>query len=136
MKRVVVTGLGVVSPLGNGAREFMAALAAGRSGVQRVEAPYSERLVTRIAAPASLDAAAHFPAPRLRMLDRVSQLALVAAAEAIANSQGALAGADLERVGVFIGTGMGGSATTDEGYRTLYDEGSDRLKPFSVLMAM
>jgi 3-oxoacyl-[acyl-carrier-protein] synthase II len=70
------------------------------------------------------------------MLDRVSQFALVAAAEAIAQSSGALEGIDPRRAGVFVGTGMGGSETTDDGYRTLYAEDSDRVKPFSVLMAM
>ena len=136
MNRVVVTGMGVVSPLGNGTAAFLQSLSEGRSGVKRIDAPFVERLSTRVAATAQLDGAEHFPAPKLRMLDRVSQLALVAAAEAIAQSSGALADLAPERAGVFIGTGMGGSATTDDGYRTLYDEHSDRLKPFSVLMAM
>ena len=50
--------------------------------------------------------------------------------------RGALDGLSPERAGVFVGTGMGGSETTDDGYRTLYAEGSDRIKSFSVLMAM
>ncbi|HYC35391.1 MAG TPA: beta-ketoacyl-[acyl-carrier-protein] synthase family protein [Usitatibacter sp.] len=136
MRRVVVTGMGVVSPIGNGVAAFLAALEAGRSGVRRLEAPFTPRLATRIAATAELDAPSHFPAPKLRMLDRVSQLALVAAAEALTQAGDALGGVDPEEAGVFVGTGMGGSATTDEGYRRLYDEGCDRLKPFSVLMAM
>jgi 3-oxoacyl-[acyl-carrier-protein] synthase II len=136
VKRVAVTGLGVVSPLGNDPRSFFDALVAGRSGVRRLEGPGFERLVTRVGAPAAFDGASHFPAPRLRMLDRVSQFALFAAAQALASSGGALDGADTRRVGVFMGTGMGGSETADEGYRNLYAEGNDRLKPFSVLMAM
>ena len=131
-----MTGLGVVSPLGNGAHAFFDALVAGRSGVRRIEADFASRLNCRIAAPATIDAAAHFPPPKLRLLDRVSQFALIAAAEAIAQSEGALAGLAPERAGVFVGTGMGGSQTTDEGYKTLYGENSDRLKPMSVLMAM
>ncbi|MEO7742785.1 MAG: beta-ketoacyl-[acyl-carrier-protein] synthase family protein [Usitatibacter sp.] len=133
---MAVTGLGVVSPLGNGAEAFFAALAAGRSGVRRIEADFAARLNCRVAAPVTIDAAAHFPPQKLRMLDRVSQLALVAAAEAIAHSEGALAGLAPHRAGVFVGTGLGGSQTTDQGYMTLYGEKSDRLKPMSVLMAM
>ena len=136
MRPVAVTGLGVVSPLGNDPATFFAALAAGRSGIRRIATRYPERMVTRIAAPVELDAASHFAAPKLRMLDRVSQLALVAAGQALASSRGALEGLDRTRAGTFVGTGMGGSETSDDGYHTLYGEGSDRVKPFSVLMAM
>jgi beta-ketoacyl-acyl-carrier-protein synthase II len=136
LRRVAVTGLGVVSPLGNDAGTFFANLVAGKSGVRRMGERFPERLAVRIAAPADFDPAPHFPAPKARMLDRVSQFALVAAAQAIAHSGGALEGLDLRRAGVFVGTGMGGSETTDDGYRTLYAEASDRVKPFSVLMAM
>jgi len=136
LRRVAITGFGVVSPLGIGAAEFSVALAQGRSGVRRVEGPGRERLSHRICAPVAIEPHDHFPAPKLRMLDRVSQFALIAAAEALAHARGALDGLSPERAGVFVGTGMGGSETTDEGYRTLYGEGSDRIKPFSVLMAM
>jgi beta-ketoacyl-acyl-carrier-protein synthase II len=136
LRRVAVTGLGVVSPLGNDREAFFASLAAGRSGVRRLEGRYPGRGPARIGAPVDFDAARHFPAPRLRMLDRVSQFALVAAAQAIEQSHGALATIEPRRGGVFVGTGMGGSETTDDGYHTLYAENSDRVKPYSVLMAM
>jgi 3-oxoacyl-[acyl-carrier-protein] synthase II len=136
LKRVAVTGAGVVSPLGNGAKAFFDALVAGRSGIRRLEGRFHERLVSKIGAPAAFDASAHFPAPRLRMLDRVSQFALAASGEALAAAGGALQGVDKSRAGVFVGTGMGGAETTDDGYYTLYGEKSDRVKPFSVLLAM
>jgi 3-oxoacyl-[acyl-carrier-protein] synthase II len=66
----------------------------------------------------------------------VSRFALLAAAEALAQSGGALAGLDRARACVMVGTGMGGAETTESGYRTLYAERSERIKPFSVLMAM
>ena len=53
MKRVAITGMGVVTPLGNDVAAFFAALAAGRSGVKRLEIPEAERLSNRVAAPAS-----------------------------------------------------------------------------------
>ncbi|MGZ5660835.1 MAG: beta-ketoacyl-[acyl-carrier-protein] synthase family protein [Usitatibacter sp.] len=137
MKRVAVTGVGVVASLGLDAPAFFASLAAGRSGVGPLSMRFAERLVCRVGAVvAGFDPAAHFAAPQLRMLDRVSQLALVAAREAIAGAGAPFEGLDPERGGVFLGTGVGGAATTDEGYYTLYGEGSDRLKPFSVLQAM
>jgi 3-oxoacyl-[acyl-carrier-protein] synthase II len=78
----------------------------------------------------------HFDPARLRMLDRVSQFALVAASQAITDSGLDFASEDRERCGVCVGTGVGGAATTDEGYRTVYGECSDRVKPYSVLAAM
>jgi 3-oxoacyl-(acyl-carrier-protein) synthase len=65
----------------------------------------------------------------------VSQFALAAAGEAIVDAD-PFEKLDRARAGVFVGTGMGGAQTTDEGYHTLYAEGSDRVKPFSVLLAM
>ena len=136
MNPVAITGVGVVCPLGNDATAFYRALLEGRSGIRRLQSRFVERLGTRIGATVAFDAASHFPAPKLRMLDRVSQFALAAAGQALAQSRGALEGVDRRRAGVFVGTGMGGSESTDEGYHTLYAANSDRLKPFCVLMAM
>ena len=135
MKRVAVTGMGVVAPCGNDPDEFFANLVAGRSGIG-VLPQMSPRLTTRIAAAASFDPSTHFPAPRLRMLDRVSQLALVATKQALQSSALELSDDERATTGVFLGTGMGGASTTDDGYSTLYQESSDRIKPYTVLMAM
>ena len=70
------------------------------------------------------------------MLDRVSQIAIVAARQAIGDARLDISSANPQRVGVFLGTGMGGSQTTDDGYQTLYGEQSDRIKPFTILMGM
>jgi 3-oxoacyl-[acyl-carrier-protein] synthase II len=136
VKRVAVTGIGVVSPLGNDARTFFAGLAAGRPAIARLQGRFHERLASPIGAPVAFDASSYFPAPKLRMLDRVSQFALVAAAQAVEEARGVFDGIDKSRAGVFVGTGMGGAETADDGYHILYGENSDRVKPFSVLMAM
>lgn len=136
MRRVAVTGIGVISPLGNGAAENLARARAGYSGVHLLDTAWSARLQAPLVASARFDGAAHFPGPRLRMLDRTSQMALVAADQALHDLGSALRDADPGRVGVYLGTGMGGAQSTDEGYRTLYGEDSDRIKPFSVLMGM
>ena len=136
MRRVAVTGIGVVSPLGNDTRAFFASLRAGRSGIARLTGKYHERLASPVGAAVTFDAAAHFPAPQLRMLDRVSQFALAAASQAIAEAGALFDGLDRGRAGVFVGTGMGGAETADDGYHILYADQSDRVKPFSVLLAM
>lgn len=128
--------MGIVSSLGNDIDTFFESLCAGKSGIRRLTSRFPERMTARVGASVQFDAAAHFPPPKLRMLDRVSQFALAAAAQALAQSGDVFAGLDRTRAGVFVGTGMGGAETTDDGYYTLYGESSDRVKPFSVLMAM
>ena len=142
MRRVAVTGLGVVSPLGNDPEAFFDGLACGRSGIVELPAPGKtgnqvlETPTTHIGGAVEFDGARFFPAPKLRMLDRASQFALVAAAQAVRDAGMVFDHMDRRRSGVFVGTGMGGAQTTDDGYFTLYAEGSARVKPYSVLMAM
>ena len=137
MRRVAVTGIGVVSPLGDSAAEVYRNAHAGRSAIHRLDAPFAHRLVAPLAASVrGFDGAAHFEPPKLRLLDRVSQFALVAANQALADAGNDLQQLDRARAGVFVGTGMGGSNTSDDGYKTLYGDGSDRIKPYTVLMGM
>lgn len=136
LRRVAVTGLGVVAPLGNSVEELWKNLVAGRSGVHRLPASISQGLRSPIGAAVSFDGKNYFEPPRLRLLDRVSQLALVAARQAIVDSRIDFAAENAQRCGVFVGTGLGGAETTEEGYRTLYAEQSDRIKPYSVPNAM
>jgi 3-oxoacyl-(acyl-carrier-protein) synthase len=136
MRRVVVTGIGLISPLGNSREEALDNAVAGRSAIRRIETPWSARLAAPLAACVRFQADEHFDAPRLRMLDRVSQLAVAAARQAIADSRLDLATANRQRVGVFVGTGTGGALTTDEGYLALYRDGRERIKPFSILLGM
>ena len=129
--------MGVVAPLGNSMQELVTQLIAGRSGVRVMAPSVSDGLRSKVGAPvADFDGEAHFPPARLRMLDRVSQLALVAAGRAIADAQVSFADERRERCGVFVGSGMGGAGATDSGYRALYAERSDRIEPYTVLSSM
>jgi acyl carrier protein len=135
-RRVAVTGMGVVSPLGDSAQAAFDAAAAGQSGVGMLSTTFARRLVSPIAAAAEFDPSARFESRQLRMLDRVSQFALVAAKQALVQAGSVKAAHPAERCGVFVGTGMGGTHTIDDGYQTLYGDDSDRIKPFTVLMGM
>jgi 3-oxoacyl-[acyl-carrier-protein] synthase II len=101
-----------------------------------MDTPFARRLVAPIAATVQFDGAAYFEPLKLRMMDRVSQFAVVAANQGLADAHTDWAQVDRSRVGVFVGTGMGGTLSNDEGYKTLYAEGSDRIKPFTVLAGM
>jgi len=144
LRRVAVTGIGLISPLGNDTDTFVDNLLHGRSGIVGLPAPANapvgrpilENSPHHIGGAVAFDGTRIFPAPKLRMLDRVSQFALVAAAQAIRDADLAFDDLGRQRAGVFVGTGMGGAQTTDDGYFTLYAEGTDRVKPYSVLMAM
>ena len=135
-RRVAVTGIGIVSPLGNDETTFFDALKAGRSGIRRLDTPFAGRLNSKITASVDFDGSAYFTPPKLRMLDRFSQFALVAAAQAMAGAGLQLDAEARTRTGVFIGTGNGGGYIIDDGYHALYADGATRLPPFTVLMAM
>lgn len=136
MRRVAVTGMGVVSPLGATVAEVYRNASRGYSGIHHLQTPFAHRLQAPLAATAAFDGAAHFEPARLRMLDRSSQLALVAAGQAFAHANMDWPAVDPDRAGCFVGTGMGGATSNDEGYQTLYGDGSDRIKPFTVLLGM
>ena len=82
------------------------------------------------------DGAAHFDATKLRMLDRFSLFALFAANQAVVGSRGAMVDLNRSRAGVFVGNGMGGTHSMDDGYQTLYGDNSDRIKPLTILLGM
>jgi len=136
MKRVAITGVGMVSPLGHHAPEVFEAARMGRSGIRMLDIPGVHRLAVPLAATVQFDGTDHFDPPQYRLMDRVSQFAVVAARRAIADAQCELTNLERERTGVFLGTGMGGTLSMDEGYQTLYAEQSDRIKPMMILKGM
>jgi 3-oxoacyl-(acyl-carrier-protein) synthase len=134
--RVAVTGIGVVSALGNSLEEFYRSLASGRSGVQRLPEEVTLGSGVQVGALTAWDPAAHFKGPEAAALDRVAQFALTAAGQALAASGLDLAAADRDRIGVYWGTGMGGAHTLDGAYKSVYGKNDFRLRPLSVVMAM
>ena len=132
--RVVVTGVGPITPIGIGADAFWEALQAGRSGVRNVEDLVDlSGINVKIGAPVDgFDPIDYIDAKKARRLDRSSQFALAAAKLALHDGDIDLGKCDLERFGVVAGTGIGGLQTFAENFTTLIERGPRRVSPFFV----
>jgi nodulation protein E len=136
MRRVVITGMGCVSALGNSARDTWQAMKEGRGGIGPLTGLDDPTLRTPVAAQArAFVATEHFDDKRLVLLDPVSQMALVAAREAVAQA-GIVFDAVAERAAVVIGTGIGGAGTQDQMARRLYAEKNPRVHPMAIVRVM
>jgi 3-oxoacyl-[acyl-carrier-protein] synthase II len=138
-RRVVVTGMGMVTALGNDLPTTWAGLVAGRSGVRTIEAFDPSRLASRMAAEVhDFDASGVLDRKELRRTDRYIQFGLVAAREALDQAglpkrfEGDLA----DRTGVILGTGLGGVGTLIDGFNTNALRGPDRISPFLIPMGI
>jgi 3-oxoacyl-[acyl-carrier-protein] synthase II len=135
-RRVAVTGVGVISPLGSSLAALREALAAARPGIRQLPAEVAQKSGVQVGALADWSAAAMFKEAEAANLDRVSQFALASAAQALADSGLDLASADRTRIGVSWGTGMGGAQTLEGAYQAVYGRNEWRLRPLTVVMAM
>ena len=133
VRRVVITGAGTVNPLGHNVPQTLAAMRAGTCAIGPLELRDLDRLTVRIGAQVrDWDASARFGRAELGLYDRFTQFALTAAREAVAQSGLTVSDALSQRAGAIIGTAGGGLTTTDDNYRTVYQEGRDRVHPFVV----
>ena len=139
LRRVAITGMGAISPLGVGAEALWQGLREGRSAIGPLRHADTERLRVKVAAqvPDSFDPASNIDERTLPMLDRTSEFALHAAREAVAQS-----GLDFRlgqlglRTAVIVGTGVGGETTQDEQSRRLYGENAARAHPLTIVRLM
>ncbi len=136
MRRVLVTGIGVICPVGGNRDEFFANLLAGKSGIRRLSLEFASRLAIRIGGEVEFDPAAHFARPKLALLDRFSQFALVAAGQAISDAGIGDDDTRKDRAGVYLGTGLGGARTMEAGYADIFLEAKDRVSPYTVVRGM
>jgi len=133
MRRVVVTGLGVVSALGTGREAHMEGLREGRSGIAPISLIDPERLMVKIAAEAKqFRGEDHFERPQLALFDRVTEMAMFCAREAVAQSGIEFDEALGLRTATIIGTAMGGLHTLDENYHAIYHEMKNRVHPLII----
>ncbi len=134
-RRVVVTGMGMVGPLGVGVGPTWEAIVAGRSGVGEVSLFDASQFKTRIAAEANdYDPEAHFETRDLRRLDRCSQFAIVASRQAMSDAGLDLDpdGDDAPRAGAVIGVGFGGMQTFIDEIDVMRSRGPDRVSPLGI----
>jgi nodulation protein E len=133
VRRVVITGIGAITPAGPNAAASWDGIAAGRTAIGPIENLPLDRLSVRIAAQVKhYDFAAHFKAKQANMLDRVSQFAVVAAREAVADSGLVITPEIAAMTAVIMGIGVGGMVTLDDSFHSVYAEGGKRVHPFTI----
>ena len=135
MRRVVVTGMGVVSPVGIGLEAFWESLKAGRSGVARITSFDPTGFPSQIGAEVKgFEPGRYMDKKDARRMDRFTQFAVASTAEALQMARLDLSRIDPDRVGVTYGTGIGGMQTLTEQFEVLRQKGPDRVSPFFVPM--
>ena len=133
MNRVVITGLGIVSPLGMNVADVTARLRTGRSAIGPITVIPTDGLITKIGAEVSdFDPSAHFADKQLTLLDRCAQFALVASREAITQSGLTFRDGLGQRTATIIGAGVGGMVTLDESFHRVYAEKAKRIHPLTI----
>ncbi len=134
-RRVAVTGIGVVTPIGIGKDEFWQNLLAGVSGVSEIEAFDTTDFSVRIAGEIkNFDSSAFIDRKEARHMDRFTQFAVVAAKMAVTDASLDLEKEDRERIGTVVGTGIGGIATIGDLAKKLASRGPGRVSPFAIPM--
>ncbi|MEY4299088.1 MAG: hypothetical protein RIR25_324 [Verrucomicrobiota bacterium] len=135
-RRVVITGMGVITPVGNDLPTFWESLKSGRSGIGRITAFDPSKFDCQIAGEVKDFAATpYFKSPKdVKRTDRYTQFAVAATKMCLEDSGLDLGAIDLDRAGVMIGSGVGGLATMEEQVTKLITRGPDRTSPFMIAM--
>jgi len=137
LRRVVITGMGVVSPIANGREEYWRSLKEGRNGVGSITlfdpADYSVRIAAEVR---DFDPENWMERKEARRADRVIQFAVAASDMAVSDASLDVDSLDPDRFGVFIGSGEGGISTMFEGMKVLLEKGPSRVGPFCVPMML
>lgn len=134
-KRVVITGLGAITPLGIGTEVFWESLLAGKSGITRISRFDAADYATQIAGEVKgFDPSLYIDKKEAKRMDRCTQFAIAAAKMALEDSGIDLEQEDLDRIGTIIGTGIGGMDTLHDQYKILFEKGPGRISPFFVPM--
>ena len=130
---MVITGIGAITPAGRNALASWENIVAGRSAIGPIEKIPLDRLTGKIAAQVrNFDPAAHFKPKQANMLDRVSQFAVIAAREAMADSGLVVSEEIAEMTSVILGIGVGGMVTLDDSFHSVYSDGAKRVHPFTI----
>jgi 3-oxoacyl-[acyl-carrier-protein] synthase II len=134
-KRVVITGMGIASSIGNGLDSFWQAASQGACGIQRIKSYDASPYTTQIAAEITDLPLAHIPEfDKPKRYPRVTQYALYCAHDAI--TQAGLTPQELAHTATFIGTSLGGTPELESAYKTFYSQGWKKIPPLSVIRGM
>ena len=135
MGRVVITGLGAITPVGSNVPDYWEALAQGKSGIERITFFDASQFASQIAGEVKgFDPEKYMDKKEARRMDRFAQLALAATSEAIQDSKIDLSKENAERIGVLFGSGIGGLGTTEREHKVLLEKGPRRVSPFLIPM--
>lgn len=135
MKRVVITGMGVITPLGNNVETFWNRLIQGESGISNIDSFDVSSYRTNIAGIVrGFDPDTDIGHRDARRMDRFCQFAVASAKQALEDASLILEDENLDRFGVYIGSGIGGIQTTLDNYRTLISRGPKRVSPTVIPM--
>jgi 3-oxoacyl-[acyl-carrier-protein] synthase II len=133
--RVVVTGMGAITPIGNNVEEFFNNVKAGKCGIDFIDAFETEAFSVKLAAQVkNFDPKNYMDAKEARRMDRFSQFAIAAAKEAIEDSKLDMEVIDADRFGVMVGSGIGGIDNIEKEAKTLFDKGPRRVNPLFIPM--
>ena len=136
-RRVVVTGIGAITPIGNNADEFWKGLKEGKCGIDTITAfDVSDFKVKLAAEVKGYNPEEYFDKRSARRLDKFAQFAMIAAREAMKDSGMTKENTDFDRVGVFIGSGMGGLETIEKENRVCFEKGYDKISPMYIPMVI
>lgn len=136
-KRVVITGLGCISPVGNDVPTMWENIKSGRSGIGKISSYDASEYKCQIAAEVKgFDGAALFGVREARRMDRFSQFAVAAASQALEESQLKVTDANRDRIGAVIGSAIGGISTLFEQTQVFLERGHSRVSPFLVPMML
>ena len=136
-RRVVITGLGIISPLGTNINENWMNIIAGNSGIATITQFDATGFACTIAGEVkNFDPTRYMTEKEARKMDRFIQLGMAAGIEAIADSGLEITEANAERIGVHIGSGIGGLNTIEVGTRTYIEKGQRRISPFYIPMSI
>ena len=137
MRRVVVTGLGAITPVGNNVNEFWDGIVNGKCGIDQITLFDTENFKVKLAGEVkNFNVEDHFDRREAKRLDRFSHFALVAARELMKDSKLDVNSIDPTRFGVAVSSGIGGLQTIENNAQTLFEKGPDRISPMYIPMAI
>lgn len=136
-KRVVITGMGAVTPIGNSVEEFWTNVKAGTVGIDEITKFDTEKYKVKLAAEVkNFDPTAYMDRKEARRMDPFCQYAIAASVEAMNDSGLEVTEANAERIGVIVGSGIGGLGTIEAENKKLLEKGPGRVSPLMIPMAI